>query len=117
MAHLLRPHESSLFSELKDSGYYVWMNARNDLVAAQYEGLVARHATEIFYGGDAPKAPGLENPGIRGAMDGKYFYSHYEGRLRLDEAGRNYSRDDEVVDAAIERLTHPVDVPCASFWA
>lgn len=109
MAHLLRPHESSLFSELKDSGYYVWMNARNDLVAAQYEGLMARHATEIFYGGDAPKAPGLENPGIRGAMDGKYFYSHYEGRLRLDEAGRNYSRDDEVVDAAIERLTHPVD--------
>ncbi|MCR5294414.1 MAG: sulfatase-like hydrolase/transferase, partial [Lachnospiraceae bacterium] len=38
MAYLLRPGESSLFSELKKSGYHVWMNARNDLYAAQYDG-------------------------------------------------------------------------------
>lgn len=109
MAHLLRPGESSLFSELKGSGYYVWANSRNDLYAAQYPGWFESNADEVFYGGDAPKAPGPENPGIRGGMDGKYFYSHYEGRLGLDADGRNYSRDDEAVDAAIERLKNPVD--------
>lgn len=109
MAHLLRPGESSLFSELKSSGYYVWMNARNDLYAAQYPGWVEENATEMFYGGDCPKAPGPENPNARGPMEGKQFYSHYEGRLGLDENGRHYSSDDEIVDAAIYRLTHPVD--------
>ena len=109
MAHLLRPGESSLFSQLKDSGYYVWMNARNDLYAAQYDGWVERNATELFYGGDSPRAPGPVIPNVRGAMDGKNFYSHYEGELGLDANGRNYSRDDEAVDAAIDRILHPVD--------
>lgn len=35
MSHLLRPGEPSLFSELKEAGYHVWMNGRNDLVAGQ----------------------------------------------------------------------------------
>lgn len=109
MAHLLRPGESSLFSQLKDNGYYVWMNARNDLYAAQYPGWVEHNTTEMFYGGDTPKAPGPVNPEIRGDMQGKNFYSHFEGKLGLDEDDRNYSRDDEAVDAAIERILHPVD--------
>lgn len=109
MAHLLRPGESSLFSELKRAGYYVWMNSRNDLYAAQYPGWVEENADEIFYGGDAKPAPGPENPGIRGTVGDKNFYSHFEGRLMTDEEGRNYSRDDEAVDAAIHRLLHPVD--------
>ena len=48
MAHLLRPGESCLFSELKDKGYYVWMNSRNDLHAAQYPGWLESNAHEIF---------------------------------------------------------------------
>lgn len=109
MAHLLRPGESSLFSELKQNGYYVWMNARNDLYAAQYEGWVEENANEIFYGGQAPRAPMPENENVRGEQSGKNYYSHFEGRLGVDENGRNYSRDDEAVDACIQRLTHPVD--------
>ena len=35
MAHLLHEGEETIFSELKENGYYVWMNARNDLIAAQ----------------------------------------------------------------------------------
>ena len=38
MSHLLRPGEETMFSELKKNGYHVWMNSRNDLVAAQYPG-------------------------------------------------------------------------------
>lgn len=108
MAYLLQPGEQTLFTELRDNGYYVWMNSRNDLVAGQYPGLVESHADEIFYG--APKlAPGPENRGIRGEKGGKYYYSHFEGRLKLDENGRNYNDDDAAVDAAIERLLNPVD--------
>ena len=58
MAHLLQEGEETIFSELKDSGYYVWMNARNDFIAAQEEGALERHASEIFYGGNVPKAKG-----------------------------------------------------------
>ena len=49
MAHLLHPGESSLFSQLKQAGYYVWMNGRNDLLAGQYPELAAEHADEIFW--------------------------------------------------------------------
>ena len=59
MAHLLRSHESSIFSELKDAGYDVWMNARNDLIAGQIKGLCERHASEIFTGEKCRLLPDL----------------------------------------------------------
>ena len=106
---LLRSHEPSMFSELMDAGYYVWMNTRNDLVAGQIPGLVESHATEIYYGEDLPKSPGPENKAFRGLPGDKNYYSHYEGRLALDENGKHYSADDGIVDAAIERILHPVE--------
>ncbi len=116
MAHLLRPGESSLFLELKNSGYYVWMNSRNDLYAAQYEGWVEENCSEMFYGGNTKPAPGPVDPGIRGGMEGKQFYSHFGGELKLDENGRNYTRDDEAVDALIERIRNPKsDAPLCAF--
>ena len=36
MGYLMREHETSLLKELKDAGYYVWANARNDLVAGGF---------------------------------------------------------------------------------
>lgn len=106
MSYLMREGESSLFSELKDAGYYVWMNARNDLVAGQIPGLAERHATEIYYGGqyDAP-AP---ERALRGEPGNKWYYSFYNGRLARAEEGRT-GGDDEDVDAAIERILHPAD--------
>ncbi len=108
MTYLLRPGEETLFSELKRQGYYVWMNARNDLLAGQYPGWAESHADEIFYGVEE-NAPGPENPRLRGEKGDPAFYSHFEGRLGLDGEGRNYSEDDAAVDAAIGRLTHPAD--------
>lgn len=97
MAHLLRPGETTLLKELKESGYYVWMNDRNDLCAGQYPGWVESHADEIFYPDGKLRAPGsLDN-----SLGKKFFYSHYEGKLGLDENGRNYSTDDQAVDAAV----------------
>lgn len=115
MAHLLRPHETSIFEELKNAGYYVWMNARNDLIAGQVPGLVERHATEIYYGGgDSTNAPGGDVP--RGAPSGKEFYSHFSGRLGVDEKGRYYGPDDEDLDAAIARIKNkPQNQPLCLF--
>ena len=115
MAYLLREQETSLFEELKSAGYYVWMNARNDLVAGQIPGLVERHASEIYYGGGASAdAPG---PSVqRGQPGGKEYYSFFGGRLGLDANGRNYSPDDEDLDAAIARIINkPKDQPLCLF--
>lgn len=109
MSYLLHPGEDSLLKELKESGYYVWMNDRNDLTAGQIPGWTESHADEIYYGGQHRAAPGPLTPGLRGSMGSKHFYSHFEGQLGLDGQGRNYNGDDEVVDAAIRRLQHPVE--------
>ena len=109
MSYLLRPGENSLFKELKDSGYYVWMNDRNDLTAGQMEGWTESHANEIYYSGQKKHGPGQENPDIRGGKGDKYFYSHFGGKLKTDKDGKNYNSDDEAVDAAIDRILHPVD--------
>lgn len=100
MSHLLHPGEEDLFSELRAAGYHVWMNARNDLYAGQIEGWAESHADELFYGGDVPEAPGPEQ---RAGREGD-LYSHYDGKLGLDESGRNYNSDDEDVDAAVRRI-------------
>lgn len=94
MSYLLHPGEKDLFSELRENGYYVWMNARNDLYAGQETGWAESHGDRIFFGGNVPPAPEPEE------SDGMP-YSHYGGKLPLDEQGRNYGSDDEAVDEAV----------------
>lgn len=109
MGYLLRQGETTLLKELKDAGYYVWSNARNDLVAAQVDGLLESHVTELFYGGNTPPAPGPCDPHFRGKPGDPQFYAFCNGELKVDSDGRNYTADDEDVDAAIQRILHPVD--------
>lgn len=108
MAYLLRPGEDSLLKELKDGGYYVWMNDRNDLTAGEIEGWTESQADEIYYTDGKKRAPGPKE-NLRGERGSKNYYSHYNGELKTDENGVNYSADDQAVDAAIERLLNPVD--------
>lgn len=115
MSHLLRTHETSLFEELKNAGYHVWMNTRNDLVAGQIPGLVERHATEIFYGGNSLNAPGPVSKEGKGP-GGKHFYAMYGGELGLEESGKRFGSDDEDLAAAIERIRNaPEDKPLCIF--
>lgn len=109
MGHLLRSHETSLLKELKDSGYHVWANARNDLVAGEAEGLIESHVSELYYGGNVPAAPGPERDLRAEGPQGKDYYSFYTGKLKLDESGKNYDGDDEDVDAAIDRILRPTE--------
>ena len=116
MSYLLRPGETTLLKELKDTGYYVWMNDRNDLTAGQIPGWTESHASEIYYSGQKACGTGLKNPHIRGVRGSKNYYSHYEGELETDRNGISYSTDDEVVDAAIERIRNlPEEKPLCMF--
>ena len=108
MNYLLHPEEDSLFTELRRAGYYVWMNDRNDLAAGQMPGWIEEQADEIFSEDRSLNGPG-PNPAVRGPMDGSNYYTHYRGKLPLDEHGKNISGDDQAVNAAIERILHPVD--------
>lgn len=100
--------------ELKNAGWHVWMNERNDFLPAQVDGIFEKHTDEIFYGNSA--APGPENPIARGEKGSDTYYSFFNGCLKVDENGKNYSQDDACVDAAIERIHHrPEDKPLCLF--
>ena len=109
MGYLLREGETTLLKELKEAGYYVWANARNDLIAAQKDGLMESHVTELYYGGRHAPAPGPLDPHHRGRPGDAQFYSFCNGCLATDANGENYTGDDEDVDAAIDRILHPKD--------
>ena len=108
MQYLLHEGEPSLFSELKDAGYYVWMNARNDLVAGQVPGLAERHASEIYYYDASKPVPPLNPMALQARMGAgqqanPFPYSHYNGKSQ----GRDQDWDD--TRAACERILNPVD--------
>ncbi len=107
ISHMLHG-ESSLFSELKNAGYHVWMNGRNDFLPAQEEGVFERHADVTYFGGGE-----RPNPPVKGEESG---YSHYIGELGVDKNGINYSRDDDSIDRAIEAIrSRPKDKPLCIF--
>ncbi|SDN21048.1 sulfatase-like hydrolase/transferase [Lachnospira pectinoschiza] len=117
MSHLLQPHETSMFKELMNQGYYVWMNARNDLVATEYEGLVESHADEIFYGFKDERRNSftrgkLDNPIEKEEEIKKFRNSFYEGKT--DGA---MDRDWEDMEGAIDRIKHmkELDKPLCLF--
>lgn len=105
MQYLLHEEEPSLFRELKDAGYYVWMNARNDLIAGQIPGLVERHASEIYY---YEKKEASENKkgqgGRKKEKESDFPYSHFEGL-----ADGETDKDWEDTRAACDRILHPAE--------
>lgn len=104
MDYLLHEQDTNLFRELKDAGYYVWMNSRNDLVAGQIPGLAESHADEIYYYDKTKPANPIPAAALakEGQKKSRYPYSHVEG-VTNHEPGR----DSEDVRAAIERIEHP----------
>lgn len=121
MQYLLHPDESSLFSEMKNAGYYVWMNDRNDLLAGQIPGFVESHADVIYSAKDDPRVNGKfsgnpKNANIRGEIGDKFYYSHFIGELTTDEDGVCYNNDDSCVDECIKVLGSGVtDKPIVAF--
>lgn len=99
MTHMLQNYEPVLLKELKDSGYHVWMNGRNDLIPAQSPDYPMGHCSTYFVPKEAPERPA--DTGWRGAPDGDNYYSFHQGKTEplrdLDqlwvEGARDFIRD------------------------
>ena len=85
MQYLLHEEEPTLFSELKEAGYYVWMNGRNDLLAGQIPGLEEHHADQVFYYDDSEKQNGAGGRKPQKAEEDPFPYSHFEGKMESGE--------------------------------
>ncbi|HHV10825.1 MAG TPA: sulfatase-like hydrolase/transferase [Clostridiales bacterium] len=108
MRYLLHEEEKSLFSELKDAGYYVWLNGRGDLYAGQIEGLEKKHADEVYFY-DKKKEITPVNPltmaqNMPQKNEKKYPYSCFEGVV-----SKNGGPDLDHTLGAIELIKHPVE--------
>ena len=106
MNHMLHGHESSIFSELKDAGYHVWLNDRNDFLPTQVEGYYENHADEVFQGPSVFTTPRKKTSNPRGEYGDKDYYSFYRGRIEVAEGEDYKSIDDLSIDAALDFITH-----------
>lgn len=116
MNHMLSKDQSSLFSELKEAGYYVWMNGRNDFLPAQCPGIFEKHSNEVFFNGKRKVVPCHYEKEQPGTPEDRGYYSFYGGKVISDEGDEVYSRDDETMEGAMEFLgRHPVRQPFCMF--
>lgn len=115
MQHLMHEGESSLFMELKNAGWYVWMNRRNDFLATDDMDWVYQHCDTFFLGGNTTP-PGAKNAAQFRQPNTPHYYSFYEGELGVDQTGKNETSDDEAVDEAIRFIRNrPKDQPFCIF--
>ena len=81
MTHMLRPHEPVLLKYLKDGGYHVWMNGRNDLLPAQTSDYFKPYCDTYFVPDSDPEKEISETERWRGPSDGDSFYSFFRGKI------------------------------------
>ena len=81
MNHMMHEHEPVLLKRLKEHGYHVWMNQRNDLLPAQNPEYYKSYCDTYFTVGNDRKPDALPRESFRGEPGGKNFYSFYRGRL------------------------------------
>lgn len=117
MHHMLSADQSSLFSELKDAGYYVWMNGRNDFLPAQIPSIFEKHASEVWYNSTRPIIPCHFDRQPPKSPENHGYYSFYKGKLVANDGGAEvYSRDDEIMEGALDFLGRlPTEQPFCMF--
>ena len=79
MQYMMHEHEPVLLRYLKESGYHVWMNQRNDLLPAQYPENYDKYCSTYFRLPETPEALPEEN--WRGEPDGSNYYSFFRGKI------------------------------------
>lgn len=117
MHHMLSADQSSLFSELKGAGYYVWMNGRNDFLPAQIFYIFEKHASEVWFNSKREIIPCHFERDLPKTPDDHGYYSFYKGKLVADDGGTEvFSRDDEIMEGAMDFLGRlPTDQPFCMF--
>lgn len=97
MTHMMHEGEPVLLKELKDNGYHVWINQRNDLLPAQEENYYKPYCTTYYKLLEKPTIQDKEN--WRGQEGNKNYYSFFEGKI---EKGKDV--DDIWTEAAVEYI-------------
>lgn len=98
------PQEPSLLRTMKDNGYHVWMNDRNDFLPAQVPGVFSRYCDEYYVPQDLSALPPPVHPDHRGEPGGDRYYSFFVGEVNTDENGRYYDSDASSVRALAEKI-------------
>jgi len=76
---MLHDHEPVLLRYLKESGYRVWMNQRNDLLPAQYPKYHEKYCTDFFRLPEKPES--LPDEDWRGERAGDNFTPSTGGKF------------------------------------
>ncbi len=79
MNHMMRDHEPVLLKRLKEHGYHVWINQRNDLIPAQNPEYYRNYCNTYFRLKQVPDA--VPEGGWRGSPGGKNYYSFFRGEI------------------------------------
>lgn len=126
MTHMMREHEPVLLRRLKEAGYHVWMNPRNDLLPAQRLGYYEKYCSTYYVPQERPDP--LPDEDWRGDPEGDNFYSFFRGVLpdgkRIDDLWtegavqfiREYSEDAPFCVFLPLMLPHPVYETGRSFY-
>lgn len=104
MNHMIHDWETTIFQELKEAGYYIWLNERNDLLPVTGDGYWKKHADYVF---EKPvkyfmRTEGLVVSNPRKELGDKDYYSFYRGTMLPSENGKVKTYDDECIEAAID---------------
>lgn len=78
MTHMMQPNEPVLLKQLKDNGYNVWINQRNDLLPAQNPDYYKDYCTTYFKVDDWEALPDED---WRGDKKGDNYYSFFRGEI------------------------------------
>lgn len=81
MNHMMHQGEPVLLKRLKDSGYHVWMNQRNDLLPAQEPEFYRPYCSTYFTLSEHQRPDVLPEEDWRGDPKGPNYYSFFRGRL------------------------------------
>ena len=79
MNHMMHENEPVLLRQLKENGYHVWMNQRNDLLPAQNPDYYKNYCDTLFQITEFPADEG--DNCWRGEPGGKNYYSFYRGKI------------------------------------
>lgn len=106
MYYMLQPDEPILFEELKNNGYYVWMNNRNDFLDSNSPRL-----NEIC--DELLDTPFILGEKIKRPSEPDLFYSFYRGTVDTERCD---DTDWRAVEKAIQIIhDHPKDRPFCLF--
>ncbi len=113
ISYMMHKEEPVLLRDLKDEGYYVWINGRNDLIPAAGNRPFKTYASKVCN----PKSVRMpEGRQPRGELGSENFYSQYRGIIETENGEDVYDMDAAWVQGAIDCIRHrPKDKPLCLF--